>query len=84
MHPMITATVIILILSTAGLGLVVWDLRRRSLDRWLVPYILGAAKRRAPRSREEVHLLLCIADHYEPKNGNVARAYSGTGGPLGP
>ncbi len=73
MHLMITAIVIILILSSAGLGLVVWDLRRRSLDRWLVPYILGAAKRRVPRSREEVHLLLCIADHYEPKNGNVAR-----------
>jgi hypothetical protein len=38
---------------------------------WLVPYALGAAKRRVPRRGEAIHLLLCVADHYEPKWGNA-------------
>jgi hypothetical protein len=37
------------------------------MDRWLVPYLLSAPRRRRPRPGEEVHLLLCIADHYEPR-----------------
>ncbi len=44
----------------------------RGLDRWLFPYLAQSAKRRLPRPGEEVHLLLCIADHYEPGNGGVS------------
>jgi len=40
--------------------------RTRGVGRWLLPYLLEAPKRRAPSPREPVHLLLCIADHYEP------------------
>ena len=46
----------------------------RGLHRWLLPYLLSARRRRAPRPGEPVHLLLCIADHYEPKLGNAPPA----------
>jgi hypothetical protein len=55
------------------LGLVVWRvIRRRSMDRWLGTYIFQIGRRRAPRPSEEVHVLLCIADHYEPNWGKPA------------
>ncbi|HKB41457.1 MAG TPA: hypothetical protein VKD72_33835, partial [Gemmataceae bacterium] len=58
----------------AGLGLGLWQVRRRGLDRWLLPYILQTHRRRAPRRDEPVHLLLCIADHFEPKLGKPSPA----------
>jgi hypothetical protein len=45
-------------------------MRRRGLNRWIVPYMLQTRKRRSPRRGEPVHLFLCIADHYEPRWGN--------------
>src|SRR6476659_9011099 len=45
---------------------------RRGLHRWLIPYLVSPRSRRAPRPGEPVHLLLCIADHYEPKLGGAA------------
>jgi hypothetical protein len=44
-------------------------MRRRSLDRWLLPYLLQSRRRQLPAHGEPVHLLLCIADHYEPLVG---------------
>src|SRR5439155_745264 len=77
---LMTATTLLLAaLAGAGaaLALAAWLVRRRGLDRWLVPYVLAARKRRA-RPGEAVHLLLCVADHYEPGWGDappdVARA----------
>jgi hypothetical protein len=43
--------------------------RQRHLGRWLLPYAAQAGRRSAPRPGEPVHLILCIADHYEPKWG---------------
>ena len=57
----------LLALAGVGLGLAVQRLRRRGLDRWLPSYLLQTAQRRARRPRGEVHLLLCVADHFEPK-----------------
>jgi hypothetical protein len=45
--------------------------RRRHLSRWLFTYIREVPKRRSPRRGESVHLLLCVADHYEPRRGGV-------------
>jgi hypothetical protein len=56
----------------AGGWWILRQVRQRHLDRWLVPYVLQAPQRRRPRSGEEVHLLLCLADHYEPKAGGVS------------
>jgi hypothetical protein len=66
-----------MMLSLLLLGLVVviaafgyWQVRKRHLDRWFWPYLLGSWRRRLPNASEEVHLLLCIADHFEPKFNN--------------
>jgi len=50
----------------------------RGLHRWLVPYVLSTRRRRAPRPDEDVHVLLCIADHYEPFWGKVSRQIAST------
>ena len=50
------------------------SVRRRGLDRWLIPYLLSKGSRRSPRPGESIHLLLCIADHFEPKLGGAATA----------
>jgi hypothetical protein len=60
-----------LTLAGAGLGLSYGQLRRRSLDQWLLPYLLQTSRRKPVRKGDSVHLLLCIGDHYEPKLGNA-------------
>lgn len=48
--------------------LAAWMLVRRwQMRRWLLPYVWSWRRRRRIRTGEDVHLLLCIADHYEPK-----------------
>lgn len=44
----------------------------RSLNRWLAPYLRETPRRRAPGPGQEVHLLLCICDHFEPKRGQAS------------
>lgn len=44
-----------------------WLLCRRGYHRWLGPYLRQAGKRRLPDVDEEIHVILCITDHYEPK-----------------
>ena len=60
-----------LLLFLAGGGFAVREVRRRSMDRWLSTYIRERSRRHAPNSGQPVHLLLCIADHFEPRNGEV-------------
>jgi hypothetical protein len=59
----------IILLGAALLG---WQVRQRHLDRWLGPYLLRARDRRPPRRGEPVHLIVCIADHFEPRHGGVS------------
>ena len=58
-------------MAVTGAGLAASVVRRRGIDRWILTYIRQRSKRHAPRSGESVHLLLCIADHFEPGNGGV-------------
>ncbi len=51
--------------------LAAWLLRRRGLDRWIGPCLAETASRRPVRRGEPVHLLLCMADHFEPFWGDV-------------
>jgi hypothetical protein len=44
----------------------------RGMSRWLLSYLNEIPKRRAPGIGDEIHLLLCVADHYEPKAGRPA------------
>jgi hypothetical protein len=41
------------------------------MDRWLLPYLAQASKRRRPQKGKPLHLLLCLADHFEPKWGQA-------------
>jgi hypothetical protein len=45
--------------------------QERGLDQWLPEYWATQSRRRDPAPGQPVHLLLCIADHYEPKLGGA-------------
>ncbi|MGA3067266.1 MAG: right-handed parallel beta-helix repeat-containing protein [Tepidisphaeraceae bacterium] len=47
-----------------------WAAHRRNVHRWLGPYLFQSLRPRLRRSKEK-HVLICIADHYEPQVGNV-------------
>ena len=54
--------------SMALAGAVGWmGLRSRGLDRCFLDYLSDIPRRRLPRAGQPIHVLLCIADHYEPK-----------------
>ena len=59
--------------AAAGVGALWYAMHRRGVDRWLPSYVHDCGRRRDPRPDEEVHLLLCIADHYEPKQFQTPR-----------
>src|SRR5262245_39848920 len=40
--------------------------------RRLVPYVLQTPRRRRPQPGQDIHVLLCIADHFEPKGGRAS------------
>jgi len=50
---------------------VIRKLRNCPLDRWLIPYLLQFG-RRLRRPRGPIHVLICIADHFEPKIKTVS------------
>jgi hypothetical protein len=62
-----TVIVVAFVLGGALAGYVAWELRRKNMRRWILPYLAGRSRRRLPDATDEVHVLLCIADHYEPK-----------------
>lgn len=54
-------------------GLVMRTLRARGLGRWMVTYLMQSSRRRTLPPDEEIHVLLCIADHFEPKGDGANR-----------
>src|SRR5258708_24014905 len=68
---MTLAVAIVLFCLPAAAAALLWHVRRRSMDRWLPTYIAERSKRRPPRRDEEVHVLLCVADHWEPKENGA-------------
>ena len=48
-------------------------LQRRGLSRCAIPYLSQVNRRRRVAPGEPVHLLLCIADHFEPQWGQPPR-----------
>lgn len=68
----LTLPLILIAAATAiSVGFVGWQARRRHLDRWLLSYFVRAATQRKLRPGDRVDLILCIADHYEPKLGGA-------------
>ncbi len=50
----------------------VWQIRRRRMERWLPAYLRERQRYQPPKADDEVHVLLCIADHFEPKAGGAS------------
>lgn len=48
-----------------------WQMRRRNMHRWLPTFFREQERYRKPAADEEIHVILCIADHYEPKAGGA-------------
>ena len=61
-----------LVVGTSAVILLHQGLRSRNLDRWLISYIVQAFGRRGPGRGGPVHLILCIADHFEPGLGGAS------------
>ncbi len=71
---MIAAILFGVVAVVVGFGAVVLRsyLRRRGLDRCLATYIREIPRRQTPPPGQPVHVLLCLADHYEPKGGRAS------------
>jgi hypothetical protein len=67
----ISAVILGTLAGFAVLGWLYWQLRQRGLDRWVLPYLAQTSIRRTSHRGKPVHLLLCIADHFEPGRGNA-------------
>jgi hypothetical protein len=52
-------------------GAAAWQIRRRNMQRWLPSYLRHWRHYQELRFDTETHLILCIADHYEPKGGRA-------------
>jgi parallel beta-helix repeat protein len=60
-------------IAAGGLA-IAWTLHaihKKNVHRWIGPYLFQSLRPRMKKS-PETHVLLCIADHYEPQNGDVA------------
>jgi hypothetical protein len=62
---------LVLGLCISGLGYLARSVRRRGLDRWILPYLLQGP-RRLPGPGEPIHVMICVADHFEPRAGGVS------------
>jgi hypothetical protein len=56
-----------LVITATVLTVAIYVIKRRNMDNWLRTYM--SRKVKPLRPWEPVHLLLCIADHYEPQHG---------------
>jgi hypothetical protein len=61
----------IFLLVAAVAWLAVLKVRSRALDRWMFTYVRQWTRYRAQHADQPMHMILCIADHFEPGNGGV-------------
>ncbi len=62
------------VLVAALAGALLWRCRQRNVSRWLPAYVKGdwAGRRERRKPREgPVHILFCVADHFEPGLGHA-------------
>lgn len=57
-----------IVVSTAFTG-AAWIARTRDFDIWLIPYLKQLLARRRLQTRGPTHIMLCVADHFEPQGG---------------
>lgn len=66
---MIAIIMILFVAAAAGLALIIFEARRRGIGLWVFSGLIRPGK----AGRGEVHLLLCLADHYEPYWNGASR-----------
>lgn len=66
----------LIIIASIASYIVARSLRKRGINRWMFTYVRERCRRGKPHADREVHLLLCIADHFEPGNGGAAPSQS--------
>lgn len=54
-----------------GMLFLVLALHRRGMLGWVGSYARSHRRRRSPAPGQTIHVLICIADHFEPQNGHV-------------
>lgn len=64
----------LLLIPALGLACVYVLARQRNVDRWLLPLIKQRLTHPAISSNGEKHILICFADHYEPRAQGADRA----------
>ncbi len=64
---------VLLLSMLAALGGLVWYARKRAYHRWLKAYFHQIITRRPPEKSAPIHLILCFADHYEPRAGGATK-----------
>src|ERR1043165_9639125 len=52
--------------------IIISEARRRHMQRWLPTYLRERRRYQVPSLDQEIDLILCIADHFEPKAGNAS------------
>ena len=65
-----TVSEVVAQLVSHGIGalVVATEIRRKNLARWLGPYLRDLWSRPRPRPGTPIDVLICVADHYEPKS----------------
>ncbi|MGF1581026.1 MAG: hypothetical protein ACFCD0_16805 [Gemmataceae bacterium] len=66
----VVVIVVIAVFVVFGTMFGLFLLRSRGMHRCFVSYLKQSSRRRIPSSDEPVHVLICFADHYEPKYRN--------------
>jgi hypothetical protein len=56
----------------AGAAYLGWQFHRRSMGPWIGTYALETRRRKTPQHGQPIHVLLCVADHFEPHRGHVS------------
>jgi len=51
-----------------------WQIRRRNMQRWLPTFLREYDRYQPVMANDEVHVLICFADHYEPKANGADKA----------
>jgi hypothetical protein len=69
MHWAVAGVLAAILIPGIAVAAIIWQIRRRHMQRWLPAYRREQARFQTPKPEEEIHVLLCIADHFEPKAG---------------
>jgi len=71
---LLSAGVVVGVALLSAIAALAWRFGWSAKYRWLLTYVCECSRRRSVKRGETVHVLLCIADHFEPKADGVTDA----------